>query len=62
MFKLIHKHENKVISCYSYEQALSEYYRQWREPDGSIPWTISQFGFDYNPDRTKMIWWNRSKG
>ena len=40
MFYLQHTRENRRISCRSYEQALSDLYTQWRDADGSIPWTI----------------------
>ena len=39
-YYLQHKRENRVIHCRDYQQALSDFYRQWRDPDGSIPWTI----------------------
>jgi hypothetical protein len=40
MYYLAHIREYKFISCSSYQQALNEYYRQWRDTDGYIPWTI----------------------
>jgi len=40
MWQLVHKREYKFISCNSYEQALREFYMQWRDVDGSIPWDI----------------------
>jgi hypothetical protein len=40
MWYLVHIREYKFISCNSYEQAVNEYYRQYRDDDGSIPWTI----------------------
>lgn len=44
MWYLQHKQEYKFITCKSYEQALKKFYRQFRDIDGSIPWTI-----EYNP-------------
>ena len=40
MWYLEHKRELKIITCNSYEQAIKEYFYQWRDDDGSIPWTI----------------------
>lgn len=40
MWRLVHKRENKFISCNSHEQAVKEFYRQYRDEDGSIPWTM----------------------
>lgn len=40
MWYLMHKREYKFISCASYNQVVNEYYRQWRDSDGSIPWEI----------------------
>lgn len=40
MWYLEHIKEYKFISCSSYEHAIKELYRQWREQDGSIPWLI----------------------
>jgi hypothetical protein len=40
MWYLAHTREYKFISCNSYEQAMSEYHRQYRDENGSIPWTI----------------------
>jgi hypothetical protein len=40
MWYLAHTREYKFISCNSYEQAVNEYYRQYRDDDGSLPWTI----------------------
>ena len=40
MYYLQHKRENRTISCRTREQCVYEYYRQWRDADGSIPWTM----------------------
>ena len=40
MWYLAHAHEYKFISCKSYEHAVNEYYRQYRNAYASIPWTI----------------------
>jgi len=40
MWYLEHQRENKRITCRSYDHALREFYFQWRDGDGSIPWTI----------------------
>ena len=41
MWSLRHTREwNFWISCGSYERAIKEFYRQWRDDDGSIPWEI----------------------
>lgn len=37
---LRHKRENRIICCQSWSQATAEFYMQWRDEDGSIPWTI----------------------
>lgn len=42
MFYLQHKRENRRITCQTYEQAVREFFYQWRDPDGSIPWIIEQ--------------------
>jgi len=40
MYYLEHKRDHRFITCYSYQQAIKEYYNQYRDPDGSIPWTV----------------------
>lgn len=40
MFRLEHTTEHRFISCNSLQQAITEYYRQYRNFDGSIPWQI----------------------
>ena len=37
---LKHKRENRRITCRSHRECVIEFYRQWRDADGSIPWTI----------------------
>jgi hypothetical protein len=44
MWYLKHKRENRRISCNSRAQAISDFYYQWRDDDGSIPWTIEWEG------------------
>jgi hypothetical protein len=41
MYYLQHKRDQwRILTCITYSRAVSEYFRQWRDPDGSIPWTI----------------------
>lgn len=40
MWYLQHKRENRRVSCRSKFGAIVEFYRQWRDDDGSIPWTV----------------------
>jgi hypothetical protein len=37
---LEHKRENRFLSCRTRNGALTSYFMQWRDPDGSIPWTL----------------------
>jgi len=40
-FYLQHKRDCKTITCgIDYQAVLRVYYRQWRDEDGTIPWTI----------------------
>ena len=38
---LQHKRANRRISCKSRETMIAEFYRQWRDVDGSIPWVMT---------------------
>lgn len=37
---LTHKRTNDRINCRTFTEALREFYRQYRDIDGSIPWII----------------------
>jgi hypothetical protein len=41
---LQHTRDNVRITCHSWTQALNIFYRQWWDPDGSIPWVIVSDG------------------
>lgn len=51
MWYLAHTREYKFISCKSYEHAVNEYYRQYRDADGSIPWII-----EYKEQDPQLNW------
>lgn len=39
-YELNHLWERRTAARGSFSHVQAEYYRQWREPDGSIPWVI----------------------
>lgn len=42
MWFIQHKRDpsRRVTGAGTYHAALCAFYRQWRDPDGSIPWTL----------------------
>lgn len=55
MFRLEHIRESKQISCRSFEHLRSEYARQWRDDDGSIPWRAFSGEYEINPWNGEII-------
>lgn len=49
MCYLEHFRENKRITRPDFESARTEFYRQWRDSDGSIPWRIICDGWEVSP-------------
>jgi hypothetical protein len=39
-----HTQTRQRITCTSIAQAIKEFYRQWRDSDGAIPWVIVSDG------------------
>ena len=46
---LVSDEENVAITFDSFAKAQTEYYRQWRLADGSIPWKIIHAQYELDP-------------
>lgn len=40
MYYLIHRREQQFISCKSFDDMIKQYFMQWRDNDGTIPWRL----------------------
>jgi hypothetical protein len=50
MFYILHhKRESRTITCVSFKQAQREFFFQWRDPDGSIPWLLYFGEYEIDP-------------